>query len=62
MKRPKFVVHQGKDGQWYVRLVAANGRILMASEGYTRRRDAERAVDTVIDTLDVILHQRGSAK
>lgn len=53
MKRPKFVVHQGKDGQHYVRLVAANGRILMSSEGYTRRRDAYRAIQAVCKAAGV---------
>lgn len=51
MRRPKFVVHQGKDGQWYVRLVAANGQILMASEGYTRKGNADRAAKTIQRTV-----------
>lgn len=47
MKRPRFVIYPAKDGyRW--RLLAANNRIIADSaEAYTRKVDAERAVETV---------------
>lgn len=39
----KLKINQGKDQQWYVRLLGANGRIMLSSEGYTRKSHAERA-------------------
>jgi len=43
-----FEVFRDNAGQWRWRLVHKNGNILGDSgEGYTRRRDAKRAVDTV---------------
>lgn len=53
-RRPKFVVHQGKDGQWYVRLVAGNGQILMASEGYTRQGNAYRSARAARRAMETI--------
>ena len=39
----KIEVWQGKDRQWYIRLIASNGRISADAEGYTRKADAIRA-------------------
>jgi len=40
-----FRVFRDNAGEWRWRLVAANGRIVADSgEGYTRRRDVERAI------------------
>jgi len=48
-----FEVYRDDAGEWRWRLVHKNGNIIAAaSEGYTRRRDARRSVDTVQDTLD----------
>lgn len=46
MKTPRFDVYQARDG-WRWRLLAANGRTLASGEGFTRERDARRAVETV---------------
>lgn len=46
MKTPRFDVYQAKDG-WRWRLLAANGRTLASGEGFTRERDARRAVEAV---------------
>lgn len=43
MRRAHFETFQGEDGDWYWRLVAANGETVADSEGYTRERDAKRA-------------------
>jgi uncharacterized protein YegP (UPF0339 family) len=34
MENPKFTVFQGKDGQFYFKLIARNGEPILASEGY----------------------------
>jgi len=47
-----FEVYRDNAGQWRWRLIHRNGNILAAaSEGYTRRRDAKRSVDSVRDTV-----------
>jgi uncharacterized protein YegP (UPF0339 family) len=33
----------GNDGQWYVRLRAANGQTVAVTEGYTRKWSARRS-------------------
>jgi len=39
--------YPGADGQWYVRVVSANGRIVLDSEGYTRKFSARRAAKKI---------------
>lgn len=51
MKQARFDVYESKDG-WRWRLIAANGRILASGEAHTRKADAERAIDTVMDTIE----------
>lgn len=36
---------RGKDGQWYLRLVAGNGKTLFTSEGYRRKWEIQRALE-----------------
>ena len=49
MKKPTFIVYQDRAGEWRWRLQHRNGRVIADSgEGYTRKRDAMRAVDTVL--------------
>lgn len=45
-----FHVFQDKRGGWVWHLKAANGRIIAQGESHTRKRDAERAVATVVET------------
>jgi len=49
MKRyAKVQVYEDVAGEWRWRLVASNGKIVAdGGEGYTRRRDCLRAIDTV---------------
>jgi uncharacterized protein len=37
---------KGKDGQWYFHLQAANGEIVMQSEGYTTDEHAQEGIDS----------------
>lgn len=41
----KIVVKEGDSGQWYLRLVAANGEARMHSETYDSKYNAQRAAD-----------------
>jgi uncharacterized protein YegP (UPF0339 family) len=43
----QFEVFEGVDDQFYFRLVANNGEIVLASEGYTRRSSAEAGIASV---------------
>lgn len=48
MKTARFSVHRDESGLWRWRLLAANNRIIADSgEGYSRQRDARRAVRVV---------------
>jgi uncharacterized protein YegP (UPF0339 family) len=48
-----FEIYRDGAGEWRWRLVHRNGNVLAdGSEGYTRRRDARRAVDRVRDGID----------
>lgn len=43
MRKAKVTIYKGRDGQWYLRLRANNGRILLKSgDGYKRREDAKK--------------------
>ncbi|MFO0741019.1 MAG: YegP family protein [Labilithrix sp.] len=44
----KFDVFVGADGDYYFRFVAANGEILLRSEGYTTRQGADNGIDSVV--------------
>lgn len=44
---PKFQIFEGRDGQFYFRLRASNGEILLQSEGYTRKAGAELGIGSV---------------
>jgi uncharacterized protein YegP (UPF0339 family) len=48
-KRPVIEKIQDVAGEWRWRLRAANGQIIATGgEGYTRKADVERAIDTVV--------------
>lgn len=44
-----FQVFQGKDGQWYWRLKAANHEIIASSEGYTSKQNCLHCIDLVMN-------------
>lgn len=44
----KFDVFQGEDGDYYFRFVAANGEILLRSEGYITRQSADKGIESVL--------------
>ncbi len=47
MPYPKFEIFKGKDEDFYIRLYAANARIILATEGYSSREAAKDAIDSI---------------
>lgn len=46
-----FDTYKDRSGQWRWRLQSANGEIVADSgQGYTRKRDCERAIETTLRT------------
>ena len=47
-KRPgKFELYKGADNQWYFRLKAPNGEIILTSEGYKSKQGATGGIESV---------------
>ena len=44
--RPKFSVFEGSDGQYYFNLKAANGEIILQSEGYVAKASAQNGIES----------------
>jgi amphi-Trp domain-containing protein len=44
-----YQLFRGKDDQWYFHLKAANGRIILASEGYHHKQGAEKGIESVME-------------
>lgn len=44
---PKFEVYTGKDGKFYFRLIASNGKAIGASEGYTTMAACKNGIKSV---------------
>jgi uncharacterized protein YegP (UPF0339 family) len=54
-----YELFQGKDEQWYFHLKAANGRIILASEGYHQKQGAEKGIESVMENaLDTQFEMR----
>ncbi len=49
MNNPKFQIFLGANDQFYFRLFAVNGQIILGSEGYTSREGCQNGVDSVKD-------------
>lgn len=47
MSTPKFQIYMGKDGQYYFRLVAANGQNILSSEGYASKAACKAGAESV---------------
>lgn len=47
MDNPKFVLFRGSDDQFYFRLQAANGELILQSEGYTKKDSAHDGIASV---------------
>jgi len=47
MNNPKFQIFTGKDNQYYFRLKASNGEIILSSEGYVTKAGCENGIASV---------------
>lgn len=43
----KLILFRGKEGYWRIRLKAANGRILMSSEAYSKKDKARKTAESI---------------
>lgn len=43
----KYEIYSGKNGQFYFRLKAANGEVILASEGYVSKAGCENGIASV---------------
>lgn len=43
----KFEIFKGSDNQWYFHLRAANGEIVLQSEGYVRKAGAQNGIKVI---------------
>ena len=43
----KFQIYKGEDGQFYFRLIAANGEIILGSEGYVTKAGCWNGIEAV---------------
>ena len=53
MKNPKFELYTGKNGQYYFRLKARNGQVILVSEGYSSKSGCENGINSVKKKLPV---------
>lgn len=49
----KFELFKGADNQWYFHLKAANGEIILSSEGYKKKQGAENGIRSVKTNADI---------
>jgi uncharacterized protein len=45
---PRFETFQGKNGRFYFRLVAGNSQIVLQSQAYARKQNAQKGADAVL--------------
>ena len=60
MKNPKFQIYTSQDNQLYFRLIAANGEIILGSEGYTSKAGCQNGIASV--KTNAVLEQRYQRK
>lgn len=46
-EKMKFEVFQGKNGQFYFRIVSGNNKIVAVSEGYTQKKSALQTINSI---------------
>ena len=47
MANGKFEIYKGKNGQFYVRLKAANGQNILSGEGYKQKAGAQNGIKSI---------------
>ena len=53
MENPKFQIFVGANGQFYFRLIAANGEKILRSEGYVSKSGCENGIDSVKENAPI---------
>jgi len=43
-----------RNGQWYFHFVARNGKVVCASEGYTRKTAARKTIQAITSMGDIV--------
>ena len=56
----RYVVTEGKDGQFYLGLKAGNGQMIAQGEGYSTASNARRAIGTCVNALNNYLQHWNS--
>jgi hypothetical protein len=51
-KNPKYEIYQDKAGEYRFRLKAANGEIILTSEGYKAKSSAKNGIDSIQRNAD----------
>jgi len=60
---PKFQIFRGKDDQFYFRLNARNGEIVLSSEGYVNMANCSAGVDSVkVNAANLALFVKGISR
>ena len=49
---PKFVITNGKDGKFYFKLIANNGKAIGSSEGYEKLASAKAGIKSVVKNAE----------
>lgn len=57
----KFELWKGRDGQWWWRYIASNGReIFRSTDGYVNRADAVSAINLALNCAGSVCWEQGS--
>jgi uncharacterized protein YegP (UPF0339 family) len=51
MRAKTFKVYRDKKGEWRFQLVSSNGKIICSGEGYKRRADCVKTIQSIIRTI-----------
>lgn len=50
MKNPKATIHKSENGQFYYTITSQNGEVLVTSETFTQKHNAESGIWALIKT------------
>ena len=62
MKNPKFKITKGKDGQYYFKLAAPNGKCICTSEGYKTKGGAIKGMRSVARNAPIATYKDGATE
>lgn len=50
MKNPKATIHKSENGEYYYTVISQNGEVLVTSETFTQKHNAESGIWALIKT------------